>query len=43
MHAFAEAGTQPSVQTASPYIFNAAYPFATLEQKISPVIFVAMH
>src|SRR5258706_4365044 len=23
MHAFAEAGTQPSVQTASPYVFNA--------------------
>src|SRR5882762_11445384 len=43
MHAFAEAGTQPSVQTASPYVFNAAYPFGTLEQKISPVNFAAMH
>ena len=41
--AFAEAGTQPSVQTASPYIFNAADPFGALEQKISPVNFVAMH
>src|SRR4051812_36853651 len=43
MHALAEAGTQPSVQTGSPYIFNAAYPLGTLEQKISPVSFLTMH
>src|SRR6266481_6637670 len=43
MHTAADAGTQPSVQTASPYVFNAAYPFGTLEQKISPVNFAAMH
>src|SRR6266571_1881259 len=40
VHAWGAALTHPSVQTASPYLSNAADPFGTPEQKTSPLISV---